>query len=334
MWVVVQLLGGISQGDITFLHAVLVVLFRNLTVALAPVLLNVTTQLFLFLLLLGLPFVTCAAVSPRRISIANPLDLATNSGFVLILFLRALLADAANETLVPGSITVVVCVLCFFFLMGLLRSLYCTLFLRGKTYQNFLCHHKQGRGGFARLLKVRLKRDPRVKRQVILDSDNFVQNFDRLFGFPGRRTDTLVVLCTTSIILKPWCVGELSTAKLHDVDTILLVFPDFRWPTCDFVKNYAQHMEGVLELAQYGSDVRLARAALRWLRGDETGFRDEAAGWTCCSSPCGSSSDADVQGGRYRGHGGSGGSVCCTLTQGDARAPSSKFVGIGALDHS
>lgn len=169
--------------------------------------------------------------------------------------------------------------------------------------------------------------------QVFLDSDD-VQNLDRLFGFPGRRTDTLVVLCTTSIILKPWCVGELSTAKLHDVDTILLVFPDFRWPTREFVKNYAQHMEGVLELAQYGSDVRLAREALRWLRGDEIGFRDEAAGRTCCSSPCGSSCDADVQGGRYRGHGGSGGSVCCTFTQGDARAPSSEFVGIGALDHS
>ena len=279
-WVVVQLPGRMRQGDTTFLHAfaflffrfkpeafwyVLVVLFRNLTVALAPVLLDVTTQFFLLLLALGLPIVTCAAVFPWRISTANILDLATNSGFVLILFFGALLADAANEALVAGILTVIVCVLCFLFLMGLLRSLYCTLLLRGRTYQHFLCHHKQGGGGFARLLKIRLKRDPRVKRQVFLDSDN-LQDLDQLFGIVGNLTDSLVVLCTSSILLRPWCVGEMTTAKLHGVDSILLIFPDFRWPTDEFVENYAQHVEGILSLAQYGINVGLAQEALRWLR--------------------------------------------------------------------
>ena len=38
----------------------------------------------------------------------------------------------------------------------------------------FLCHHKQGGGGFTRLLKWRLKRDDRVRRGVFLDADNVV----------------------------------------------------------------------------------------------------------------------------------------------------------------
>ena len=158
--------------------------------------------------------------SPWRISTANILDLATNSGFVLILFVGAFLADAANEALVAGILTVVVCVLCFLFLMGLLRSLYCTMLLRGRTYQHFLCHHEQGGGGFARLLKMRLKRDPRVKRQVFLDSDN-LQDLDHLFGIVGNLTDSLVVPLYIKYSFEAVVgVGEMTTAKLHGVDTI------------------------------------------------------------------------------------------------------------------
>ena len=104
-----------------------------------------------------------------------------------------------------------------------------------------------------------------MKRQVFLDSDN-LQDSGQLFGIIGNLTDSLVVLCTSSILLRPWCVGEMTTAKLHGVDSILLIFPDFRWPSDEFVENYAHHVEGILSLAQYGINVGFAQEALRWLR--------------------------------------------------------------------
>ena len=148
------------------------------------------------------PIVICAVVLPWRIAAANTIDLTINIGFLLVLYLGAILADAANGTLIASILTVLFCVLCFFLMMGVLRSLCSMLVLRGRKYQFFLCHHKQGSGGFARLLKMRLKLDPRVKRRVFLDSDD-LQDLDQLFGFVGNNTDTLVVLCTSTILSRP-----------------------------------------------------------------------------------------------------------------------------------
>ena len=39
-----------------------------------------------------------------------------------------------------------------------------------KEFQYFICHHKQGAGAMARLLKIRLKGTAGVKRKVFIDS--------------------------------------------------------------------------------------------------------------------------------------------------------------------
>ena len=82
----------------------------------------------------------------------------------------------------------------------------------------FLCHHKEGSGSFARLLKMRL--------QPHLDSDNLL-DLRVLFGVVGNSTDTLVVLCSSDILSRTWCVGEMVTARLHGVDTFLVRLADF-----------------------------------------------------------------------------------------------------------
>ena len=237
-WVVMQLPARMRRGDTAFLHAFaflffrfnlrayryyLVLLLRNLATALAPLVSNEAMQLFFMMVALGLPTIICAASLPWRIVTANVMDLATNTGIVLILFLAALLSQSASERRVVQILTAVFCVLCFLFLVGVLKSLHGILLLWSKTYQYFLCHHKHGGGGFSRLLKMRLKRDHRVKREVFRDSDN-LQDLSLLFGFVANVTDTVVVLCTSSILLRPWCVGDLITAKLLGVDTVLLLF--------------------------------------------------------------------------------------------------------------
>ena len=76
-----------------------------------------------------------------------------------------------------------------------------TLRLR-KPFHFFLCHHKVGGGAFCRLLLVRLVKHGHLARVVFLESDN-LQDLSLLFGIVGEKTETLVVLCTREIFLRP-----------------------------------------------------------------------------------------------------------------------------------
>jgi len=133
-----------------------------------------------------------------------------------------------------------------------------------KPFPYFLCHHKEGGGAFCRLLKIRLKRRCPGHGDVFLDADNLV-DLSTLFDIVRERTDMLVVLCTRDILRRPWCVGEMTTARLRKVDTVLLIFPEFEWPSNTFIEDYVTHVEGVVSLAEYGIHVEMAQDTLRWL---------------------------------------------------------------------
>ena len=94
-----------------------------------------------------------------------------------------------------------------------------------------------GGGAFCRLLKLRLKTHSSLNREVFLDSDN-LQDLAVLFGIVANDTDTLVVLCSKEILCRPWCVGEMTTARIVGVDTMLVTFPDFQHPPQDLMVNY------------------------------------------------------------------------------------------------
>merc|ERR1719434_279094 len=135
------------------------------------------------------------------------------------------------------SVFVAACVWCLYLACLRLRN----------PFQYFLCHHKEGGGAFCRLLKVRLLGHELVKRDVFLDSDN-LRDLSVLFSVVGNKTDTLVVLCTRDILKRPWCVGEMTTACVRNVDTILIIFPEFQPPSDAFIENYLSHVEGVRSL--------------------------------------------------------------------------------------
>ena len=146
-------------------------------------------------------------------------------------------------------------------LIGVACPLYMLCGQRHKTYQFFLCHHKEGSGSFARLLKMHLQTHPQVNRQVFLDSDN-LEDLSLLFGVVGNRTDTPVVLCSSGILSRPWYVGEMATARLHNIDTFLVRLPDFKWPSLEFLDNYSFHVEGILSLTECGINKEMAKTTL------------------------------------------------------------------------
>ena len=118
-------------------------------------------------------FVVCGGVFPWRKYMSNIVDITTNAGFLLMLFLDALLVEGADKALIADMLTAIF----FFFDVQFLGPGDLELSSQddaalGQYVSNFfLCHYEQGGGCFTRLLELRLKRDLRVKREIFPDAD-------------------------------------------------------------------------------------------------------------------------------------------------------------------
>jgi len=133
---------------------------------------------------------------------------------------------------------------------------------RGKPFQFFLCHHKAGAGNLARLLKMHLLENLRVHRKVFVDSDD-LSDLNELFSYVRTEVDDLVVLCSREVLLRPWCVGEVTTAFLNDVNVVKVILSDFVPPDAAAIEAYGE-MNSMFMLAQYGIGTKMIQDALRW----------------------------------------------------------------------
>lgn len=93
-----------------------------------------------------------------------------------------------------------------------------------QMFSAFLCHHKAGAGSFARFVKIVLQSHMRL--QVFLDSDD-LRDVEDLFNIVRTSTRTLVVLLTSEVLKRPWCVGEIVTAKRNQVQILPVVCDSF-----------------------------------------------------------------------------------------------------------
>merc|ERR1711988_574319 len=91
-----------------------------------------------------------------------------------------------------------------------------------KPFARFLCHHKAATGAFARLLKIELVASDAFKGRIFIDSDDLT-DIDMLFEYVGHQSDKVLVLCSTDLIMRPWCMGELVTAVANRVPTLKVV---------------------------------------------------------------------------------------------------------------
>ena len=273
LWATVTLPKRLNQGDTTFLNNfaflffrfrpsahwfVLVLLLRNMAFAVIPVITNPAVELFAFSVVVLLCVVVSSSLFPWSVHQANYLDIGIHVGLLLIIFLAALQTQYVDEILLGNMLLVV-----FFTSMSCFLGVgaWCLHLVRlrlKRPFQFFLCHQQRGRRRFLPALEGAPEKRRQVERDVFLDSDNLL-DLSILFEIVRARTDTLVVLCTQEILCRPWCVGEMTTSRLHSLDTILLIFPDFRWPTRAFIDDYASHVEGVMSLAPHGISVEMAQ---------------------------------------------------------------------------
>ena len=121
-----------------------------------------------------------------------------------------------------------------------------------KPYACFLSHHKLACAMEARFLKGELER--MLGAEIFLDSDDLKDL--RKLGQHVIDSDVLVLLQSSEVLLRPWCIFELHTAIEHGIPIVAVVIESKAY---DFAKagKLMLHLDTILELENPGASTVL-----------------------------------------------------------------------------
>lgn len=279
-WIIlVELPKRVRVADIAFIRAcsflvmrfhpgkeVFTVLFliRNVLIVLAPLIPSSSASLFLMAMLLATSFGLIAYYKPWRSLLSTQVDMLTHLALLLILQMGALAVVDVQE-----HVTMIVCTACASFMIIAIVSAAAQSAARHilsklhKQFHFFLCHHKASTACWARLLKMEL-RSRGSSFTAFLDSGNLT-DLTQLFSYVSHDVKTFVVLGSSQILTRKWCLGEMVIARLEKVDTVLLTFPGFELPDEQFMKLYHKLVPDIGDFASYGFGIAEVRETLHWL---------------------------------------------------------------------
>jgi hypothetical protein len=140
-------------------------------------------------------------------------------------------------------------------------SLLMASFSNKKSFDYFICHHKEGSGCLARYLKMIYTE---ANAKCFVDSDDLT-DITKLFSYVSD-TATIVVINSPDLVWRKWCMGEITTARMHNVPTVVINFPGVELPDDEAISNYAEYVPDVATLAKFGIDLPMIQESLRWLR--------------------------------------------------------------------
>jgi hypothetical protein len=242
-------------------------LIRNLLLALTPILPSPVAQLSAIQIILVVSLVIVSNTFPWRLWYGNILDICITVGLIAFVTFGSFFVEEPDVEVLSVVCFVVVIIMFVAFLMTATYGavLQYREWKIKKRFQYFICHHKEGAGAFARLLKIVLTEN--TNREVFIDSDN-LDNLDQLFDFVRSQSENLVVLCTRSILSRPWCLGEITCTWMNQASIACkpIVFPDFAEPSDEFLDRIDQDIN--LDcLTQNSISVTQVRDALLWFKG-------------------------------------------------------------------
>ena len=281
IFAVIQLPYRISRADIGFVNGAgflfsrfradchwytLVPLTRNALIAAVPAVPSAAGQVtFMSVLVLSSLLVT-VRIFPWRIQRSNVLDIFVHMLMLMISSLAGFFIKK-EDPLVAVWVSMLFLIFVFIVMIVLVsHGVYQRLRLRcgSKDFQFFLCHHKAGAGSFARVLQLQLVEHPSVTKRVFIDSDD-LRNLDLLFEYVSRHSETFVILCSSEVLLRPYCAGEITTAYVQQVQTLRVVLPDFPHASNDFIDCYDKYVPTYGCLIEHGITLMMVQRALRWM---------------------------------------------------------------------
>ncbi|CAE8630388.1 unnamed protein product, partial [Polarella glacialis] len=243
-----------------------ILLLRNVGLVIVPVIPGGAIKVLLIIMILVVSILITAFMLPWRILECNYMEATLLAGVAVLISMGCLFMED-----VDGDNVMQVCLALFIAMTLLIFGVFVGGFAKyllakhRKPFQYFLCHQKSGAGAFARLLKCELIRMSGVKGKVFVDCDD-LQDLTKLFGYVGFDTEHLIILGTKDILTRKWCMGEVTTGRIHNVKTVVVALPDYEPPSETLVEDYQVHVPDVTELAAHGISFAAVQETLRWMR--------------------------------------------------------------------
>jgi hypothetical protein len=207
----------------SFLLAVLPVAFAN----------SGQRQLIVFVMVLLMFGFPQALLKPWHGELSNLLDTIVTGSLVLVLTGAAVLqgSQSQDEATTESDIQIF-----FSIFMLILLTGFATItgyeayrrFFPDPRFLGFLSHHKGGCAVGARFMKMELER--LTRRKFFLDSDNLI-NIAFLLHLVRSASKNFVLLLSEDTLRRPWCAGEIATAKKNKVPVICVLFDDYKEAT-------------------------------------------------------------------------------------------------------
>eukprot|EP00438_Fugacium_kawagutii_P002916 Skav230083 [mRNA] locus=scaffold2569:306570:309736:- [translate_table: standard] len=242
-------------------------LMRNAVVALAPVLPSSDAGCFVVFAMLCVNLSLTAMFQPWLSPLASYIDMLANFCFLTIILYGSFFVDNVHG---PSGMIVCSAVLCgillIFFSLTVQALVETWSRKRTKRYDYFLTHHKKPCGCLARWMKLELQQRG---RSVFLDSDD-LSNLSHIFSTLAYNVDVLVVLASPGIFKRKWCLGEVVTAHLQNVETIVVALPKFSFPDDIFIDAVDNVVGDMNDLAAYGMGRSDVKESLRKLKDQKT----------------------------------------------------------------
>lgn len=280
VWIIVyQLPKRLENADVQFIRAcsflfirfrpgaeVFSVLFlaRNTLVVLCPLLPSSAGKVVCMNILLYGSIVITAFYKPWRAPACNFLDLLLVTGMLVILDMGSLFVTEVDTSKVTATCVVFFSLMFLAIAAAIFYGIAKHFFVRyRKQFRFFLCHQKVAAGSLARLLKMELqKRGPQFNTFVDCDDLN---DPTRVLNYVGQDAETLVVLGSPELLTRKWCVGEICTARIQRVDTVVLALPGYVEPDKTFIESYSSIVPDITELANYNLGLTEVEETLRWI---------------------------------------------------------------------
>lgn len=243
-------------------------LCRGVVAALVPFIPSTAGKVCFMNIVLFFSLFVVALGQPWRSSVCNTLDLALLGGMLMLLDLGSyLIPELEIHTLVYVCM-VAACLMVLATIGTVIVSVVRFAMLQSnKPYRIYISYHHTATGCYARMLKMYLD-----KHGIKSFQDDAAQRLQELLQVVSQDTETLVFLGTRAALHQCSCVGELVTARVHEVPTVLLAFPSFTEPSEIFIADSGKIIPGVVDLVSLRIGLQDIEETFRWI-GDLPTFR-------------------------------------------------------------
>jgi len=86
-------------------------------------------------------------------------------------------------------------------------------------YSHFVCHHKDGAAAQSRVIQLLIQE--LTLHDCFIDSDHLV-DLDQLYSAVRTCLKTLAIYLTRETMIRPWCVGEMTTAFANEINIVVV----------------------------------------------------------------------------------------------------------------